>query len=132
ARAEFSLDGPPFGRPCQICQAKVTRRYSTSQIPSTSIPAFRGNPTAIDASARDDTRVRDLTRSTEDHWVVECRMDSTELSAKAIIAAALITSHAVEVPALPRGGAGSHDPAAQRLRELTEYVYQALIAPTSV
>jgi hypothetical protein len=59
-------------------------------------------------------------------------MDPTELSAKATIAAALITSHAVEIPVLPRRGAGSQDQAAQRLRELTEYVYQALIAPTSV
>ena len=56
------------------------------------------------------------------------RMDATELSAKAIIAAALITSHAVEVPAIPRHGAGPHDPSAQRLRDLTEYVYQALIS----
>jgi hypothetical protein len=55
-------------------------------------------------------------------------MDASELSAKAVIAAALITSHAVEIPAIPRAGVGSPDVASQRLRELTEYVYRALIA----
>jgi hypothetical protein len=55
-------------------------------------------------------------------------MDSVELAAKATIAAALIASHSVEIPAIPRGGVGSPDPAAIRLRELTDYVYQTLTA----
>ena len=53
-------------------------------------------------------------------------MDPTEITAKATIAAALIATHAVEVPTMPRTGAGSADAAAIRLRELTDYVYQAL------
>jgi hypothetical protein len=59
-------------------------------------------------------------------------MDTPELQAKAIIAAALITSHAVEIPAVPRGGGHwSKDPAAVRLRDLTEYVYQSIVAAGS-
>jgi len=58
-------------------------------------------------------------------------MDSSELTVKAIIAAALITSHAVEVPAIPRAGHPSPDLASQRLRELTDYVYRALVATAS-
>jgi len=58
-------------------------------------------------------------------------VDSAELHAKAIIAAALITAHAVEVPTIPRnfGNWTTSDPAAIRLRDLTEYVLQALTAP---
>ena len=58
-------------------------------------------------------------------------MDPNELSAKAVIAAALITSHAVAIPAIPRSSVGSEDAAAVRLRELTEYVYHALIGTRS-
>lgn len=39
-------------------------------------------------------------------------MDPNELSAKAVIAAALITSHAVAIPAIPRSSVGSEDAAA--------------------
>jgi hypothetical protein len=54
-------------------------------------------------------------------------MEATEIQARATIAAALIAAHAVEVPAIPRGGHDwSKDPAALRLRELTDYVYQAI------
>jgi hypothetical protein len=53
-------------------------------------------------------------------------MYTSEIHAKAIIAAALITSHAVEVPQLP-STTGRDDPAAVRLRDLTEYIYRALI-----
>jgi hypothetical protein len=43
-----------------------------------------------------------------------------------MIAAALITSHAVEVPAIPTSGDWSQQAAALRLRELTDYVYLML------
>ena len=57
-------------------------------------------------------------------------MDPTELQAKATIAAALIMAHAVEVPALPTGSrrASGRDDAAARLRDLVDYVYQAIVA----
>ena len=56
-------------------------------------------------------------------------MEAAEIQAKATIAAALIACHAVEIPALPRrGGVGSADSDATRLRDLTDYVYQALTA----
>jgi len=55
-------------------------------------------------------------------------MDATEVQAKATIAAALIASHAVEIPAIPKGGErAALDPAAVRLRDLTDYVYRAII-----
>jgi hypothetical protein len=54
-------------------------------------------------------------------------MYTSEIHAKAIIAAALITSHAVEVPQLPNTSTGREDPAAVRLRDLTEYIYRAII-----
>jgi hypothetical protein len=56
-------------------------------------------------------------------------MDTTELQAKATIAAALIMAHAVEVPALPTAArrASGKDDAAARLRELVDYVYQAIV-----
>lgn len=55
-------------------------------------------------------------------------MDPIELQAKATIAAALITAHAVGVPSLPNAAtrASGKDDAAVRLRELTEYVYDAI------
>ena len=53
-------------------------------------------------------------------------MDQAELAAKATIAAALITSHAVEIPAVPKDSIGASDPAAVRLRVLTDYVYNAI------
>ena len=53
-------------------------------------------------------------------------MDTAEIYAKAAIAAALITSHAVEIPRIPTGGE-NEDSAAIRLRELTDYVYQTII-----
>jgi hypothetical protein len=56
-------------------------------------------------------------------------MEPSELQARAIIAAALITSHAVEVPTIPRAGDWSTDASALRLRELTDYVYQMITMP---
>jgi hypothetical protein len=53
-------------------------------------------------------------------------VDSAEIGAKAIIAAALITSHAVEVPRLSMPNDASTDAAARRLRELTNYVYRSI------
>ncbi|OLC77591.1 MAG: hypothetical protein AUJ01_10465 [Acidobacteria bacterium 13_1_40CM_3_65_5] len=56
-------------------------------------------------------------------------MDPTELQAKATIAAALIMSHAVEIPALPKSGVPHvGDQASTRLRQLTDYVYEAITA----
>ena len=56
-------------------------------------------------------------------------MDPTELQAKATIAAALITAHAVGVPSLPNAAtrASGKDDAAVRLRELVDYVYRAIV-----
>ena len=54
-------------------------------------------------------------------------MYTSEIHAKAIIAAALIASHAVEIPQLPDARMGADDIAATRLRELTEYVYRAIV-----
>ena len=56
-------------------------------------------------------------------------MDTSEIQAKATIAAALIMSHAVEVPTIPRKGDWTSDDAALRLRELTEYVYRVIVSP---
>jgi hypothetical protein len=56
-------------------------------------------------------------------------MEPTEIQAKATIAAALILSRAVEVPTIPTSGDWSHDSAAIRLRDLTDYVYQMITSP---
>jgi hypothetical protein len=53
-------------------------------------------------------------------------MEPTEIQARATIAAALIVSRAVEVPSIPTSGDWSHDAAALRLRDLTDYVYQMI------
>lgn len=58
-------------------------------------------------------------------------METTEIQARATIAAALITSRAVEVPTIPTSGDWSQDAAALRLRDLTDYVYQVLTSPRS-
>lgn len=56
-------------------------------------------------------------------------MEATEIQARATIAAALITSHAVEVPTIPSKGDWSGDTAALRLRDLTDYVYRLITTP---
>jgi hypothetical protein len=56
-------------------------------------------------------------------------MEPTEIHARATIAAALITSRAVELPTIPTGGDWWQDAAARRLRDLTEYVYQMITTP---
>jgi hypothetical protein len=56
-------------------------------------------------------------------------MDASELQAKATIASALISSHVVSIPTMPKD-ASAADPAAVHLRMLTDYVYRALIGPT--
>jgi len=56
-------------------------------------------------------------------------MEPLEIQARATIAAALIVSRAVEVPAIPMSGDWSHDTAAIRLRDLTDYVYQMITSP---
>ena len=54
-------------------------------------------------------------------------MDPSEAQARSIIAAALISRGAVEIPAIPPGGRlGTPDEAGMRLRELTDYVYRIL------
>ena len=53
-------------------------------------------------------------------------MDAEEIQAKATIAAALITSRAVEVPSIPSTGERAHDAASLRLRDLTDYVYDVI------
>jgi len=55
-------------------------------------------------------------------------MDPTEIQAKATIAAALIASHAVEIPRIPSSGSDwTKDGASVRLRDLTDFVYQSLV-----
>ena len=54
-------------------------------------------------------------------------MEPSEVQAKATIAAALITTHAVDIPTMLKDRHGTHEQAARRLRELTDYVYQAII-----
>jgi len=55
-------------------------------------------------------------------------MEPTEILAKSTIAAALIASHAVEIPRIPTGGDDEFkDPGAIRLRDLTDYVYQIIV-----
>ena len=56
-------------------------------------------------------------------------MESSEIQARATIAAALIICRAVEVPAIPTSGGWSMDTAAVRLRDLTDYVYQVISSP---
>jgi len=58
-------------------------------------------------------------------------MDPSEIQAKATIAAALIAAHAVDVPSIPKRPEGHEDPAAIRLRDLTDYVYQAIVGTTA-
>jgi hypothetical protein len=53
-------------------------------------------------------------------------MDDVEIQAKAMIAAALINSRAVELPSIPSSGEWAHDTAGLRLRDLTDYVYQMI------
>ena len=57
-------------------------------------------------------------------------MDPLEVQAKAVIAAALISRGAVEVPAIPSGDQRTPDAAGVRLRELTDYVYRLLATDT--
>lgn len=53
-------------------------------------------------------------------------METVEIQAKAMIAAALITSRAVELPSIPSSGGWAQDDAGVRLRDLTDYVYQMI------
>ena len=59
-------------------------------------------------------------------------MEPTEIQARATIAAALIVTRAVEVPAMPTSGDWSRDTAALRLRDLTDYVYQMITTTASL
>ncbi len=58
-------------------------------------------------------------------------MEPMEIHARAMIAAALIVSRAVETPTIPTSGDWSQDTAAMRLRDLTDYIYQMLTTPRS-
>jgi hypothetical protein len=53
-------------------------------------------------------------------------MEDAEIQAKAVIAAALIASRAVEVPSIPSRGEWGRDTASLRLRDLTDYLYQII------
>ena len=54
-------------------------------------------------------------------------MEPTEIQARATIAAALIATHAVEIPSMPRtAGRWEQDAAAVRLRDLTDRVYETI------
>jgi hypothetical protein len=53
-------------------------------------------------------------------------MGDSEIHAKAVTAAALIASRAVEVPSIPSRGEWGRDAASLRLRELTDYLYQII------
>jgi hypothetical protein len=54
-------------------------------------------------------------------------MESSEIQAKATIAAALIAAHVVDVSSMPmHAPAGRPDHAATRLHELIDYVYRAI------
>lgn len=53
-------------------------------------------------------------------------MDPVEIQAKATIAAALITSRAVDVPSIPSSGGWADDASSLLLRDLTDYVYQMI------
>jgi hypothetical protein len=61
----------------------------------------------------------------------DVEVEPHEIQARAMIAAALITSHAVEVPTIPRSGDWSQETAALRLRELTDYIYLMLTTAKS-
>ena len=55
-------------------------------------------------------------------------MDPSEIHAKATIAAALIASHAVEIPRIPSSGSDwTKDSASVRLHDLTNFVYQTIV-----
>ena len=56
------------------------------------------------------------------------RRPATSTQARAIIAAALIVGHAVEVPSMPSGSQHVPDHARVRLGELTDCVYRLLTA----
>ena len=53
-------------------------------------------------------------------------MDTSEVQARATIAAALIVRGAVEIPSMPSNEDGLPDAAAVRLRQLTDYVYRLI------
>ena len=55
-------------------------------------------------------------------------MTEIEIQARATIAAALIVSHAVEIPRIPNRTAIMDDSAARQLRALTDYVYDTIVA----
>ena len=58
-------------------------------------------------------------------------MEPFEIQARATIAAALILSQAVKVPSIPTSGDWSHDTAALKLRDLTDYVFQMITSTKS-
>jgi hypothetical protein len=56
-------------------------------------------------------------------------MEPSELLARVTLAAALIAGRSIEIPsAVPESGRSKDDPAAVRLRDLTDYLYQVLAA----
>lgn len=63
------------------------------------------------------------------HAPMEDEVEPTEIQARATIAAALITSRAVELPTMPTHNDRPHEAAARRLRDLTDYVYEIIVTP---
>jgi hypothetical protein len=55
-------------------------------------------------------------------------MRAEELQAKATIVAALIAARAVELPSLSGDATRAPDQAALRMRQLTDYIYDAITA----
>jgi hypothetical protein len=71
-----------------------------------------------------------LMAGTRNNGRSDIRMDPVEIQAKATIVAALIASHAVDIPSMPKiAGHWTQDPAAIRLRELTDRVYDTITTP---
>jgi hypothetical protein len=56
-------------------------------------------------------------------------VEPAEIQARAVIAAALIVSRAVEAPTIPTTGNWREDTAGARLRDLTDYVYLMITSP---
>ena len=109
--------GERFASP--LCQLLSTRHISTLTTPA----LWRGLRRRSDSSAVVSAEWR-LERAREG-----AEMEPTEIQARATIAAALIVTRAVEVPAMPTSGDWSRDTAALRLRDLTDYVYQMIASP---
>jgi hypothetical protein len=96
----------------------VERRDADLGRPPSRIPSRGGR---LSGDVNDICRRQRGTASGPEHI-----MDASDVQARAIIAAALITRGAVEVPAMPSDSEQWPDAAGVRLRELTDYVYRLI------